>query len=131
MTIFSHFSASANPKERDYTEGQYNLFIKISEEFKKVFGFLPKRHLCSSAGLINYKKYHFDFVRSAIILIGYGYSKESNEKLIPISAFKSIISMTRVLKKGDTCGYNRCYRATREEEKIAIVPVGYVEAMGR
>jgi alanine racemase len=51
--------------------------------------------------------------------------------LIPVSQLKSVIANLRVLKKGDSVGYSRKHKIEKEFEKVATIPVGYADGIGR
>ncbi|MGO1584405.1 alanine racemase [Mesonia sp.] len=128
--IFSHFAASEDPKEKEFTQHQMDTFKKVSEKIIAHLGYAPLRHLCNTSGILNYPEAHFDMVRTGIGLYGYGNSKEIDQQLIPIGTLKTIISQIHHIKKGESVGYNRMFKATKDT-KIATLPLGHADGINR
>jgi len=129
-SVFSHLSASEDVKEKTFTHAQIKHFNLIIDQFIAKIGYKPIVHLCNTSGVLNYPEAHYDMVRCGIGLYGFGNSQEENNKLIPITALKSIISQIHTIKKGTSVGYNRAYIST-QTCKIATIPIGHADGLGR
>ena len=132
--IFTHFAVSdRTPDTEDgFTDKQYSRFCAAAERFKQA-GLKPKyRHCCNSAAFCLDTGKHFDMCRPGIIL--YGLTPSSDLKLkedfIPVMTVKSVVSMVKTIKKGDTVSYGRTFKAEKEL-KIATVTAGYADGYPR
>ncbi|MDT0294734.1 alanine racemase [Mesonia ostreae] len=128
--IFSHFAASEDVKEKEFTHHQMDTFKKVSDQLIENLGYRPLRHLCNTSGILNYPEAHLDMVRTGIGLYGYGNSKEVDQQLIPIGTLKTIISQIHNIKKGESVGYNRMFNASKDT-KTATLPLGHADGINR
>lgn len=129
-SLFSHLAASEDANERDFSLRQIRTFNTIVEDFEKIAGKVPIKHMANTSGILNYPEAHFDMVRSGIGLYGFANDKKLNAKLKPIAALKSIISQIHRIEKGESVGYNRAYIAPNFA-KIATIPLGHADGIGR
>lgn len=129
-SLFSHLAASEDINERDFSLQQIRTFNTIVENFEKITGKVPIKHMANTSGILNYPEAHFNMVRSGIGLYGFANDKTQNTKLKPIAALKSIISQIHRIEKGESVGYNRAYIA-RDAAKIATIPLGHADGIGR
>lgn len=132
--VFTHFAVSdrTETEEDGFTDAQYRRFSVAVEQFEKA-GLRPKyRHCCNSAAFCLDNDKHFDLCRPGIIL--YGLTPSSaltlKENFIPVMTVKSVVSMVKKIKKGDTVSYGRTFTADREM-KIATVTAGYADGYPR
>ena len=114
--IFTHFAVSdrTETSEDGFTDKQYSRFCNAVKQFEAV-GLTPKyRHCCNSAAFCLDNDKHFDMCRPGIIL--YGLTPSSDLKLkeafVPVMTVKSVVSMVKSIKKGDTVSYGRTFTAT-------------------
>ena len=85
-------------------------------------------HLSASDALVNYSKPDFiNGCRLGIIMYGF------NDKIKLDSTFRVVSEVIQIntLNKGDTLGYNGMYQASSDNEKIAVVPIGYADGIIR
>lgn len=129
-SLYSHFSASEDWKEREFTLGQINTFRKIVADFFEKQKYKPLVHICNTSGILNYPEAAFDMVRAGIGLQGYGNSEEADKQLKPVATLKSIISQIHHLKPGESVGYNRAFK-TERPTTTATIPLGYADGIGR
>lgn len=132
--IFTHFAVSdrTETSEDGFTDKQYSRFCTAAERFERA-GLRPKyRHCCNSAAFCLDSDKHFDMCRPGIIL--YGLTPSSDLKLkeafVPVMTVKSVVSMVKTIKKGDTVSYGRTFTAEKEM-KIATVTAGYADGYPR
>lgn len=84
---------------------------------------IPKLHIQSSYGLLNYPELKCDYVREGISL--YGVASTPQDKttlqldLRPVLALKAKVILIRDVPQGDFVGYDRAYQ-TERDSKIAI-----------
>ncbi|WP_121666044.1 alanine racemase [Mesonia aquimarina] len=128
--IFSHLAASEDPGEKDFTIQQIETYKKVSQKISEGLHYKPTQHLCNTSGIINYPEAHFDMVRTGIGLYGFGNSAEEDKKLIPVASLKTIISQIHHIKKGESVGYNRKFKAEKDS-KTATLPLGHADGINR
>ena len=129
-SIFSHLSSSDIPDEREYTMYQIETFKRISEKIISGLDYRPLRHILNSSGITNYTDYQFDMVRIGIGMIGISPTPEIKSQLQNAVTFKTVISQISEVKKGDSIGYSRKYKAEKDT-RIATIPVGYADGIPR
>lgn len=127
--VFSHFHTPSSPSF--FT--QKSIFLKVVDMIKSM-GIKARFHIHASGGLLResdcftnneFFKNNLDFdVR--IGLLQYGYAPNLKEVL---SLYAQKIS-TRVLKKGESVGYNSRYIA-KEDIKISCYDIGYGDGFFR
>lgn len=84
-------------------------------------------HTSNSFATLHFKKYHLNMVRNGFLL--YGYTKNNIDNKPVVRIISHVMSVMKV-KKGDTIGYDRTYKA-KKQMKIAIVPLGYADGYNR
>ena len=125
-SVFSHFSSSKLDTEKSFSTFQINKFKFYKKIFEDSFSHKIDFHISNSYGLLNFPTANFDMVR-----IGFGlYYGFNNNKTNCIGELKSSIVQIRLIKKGDSVGYNRSFIAKRNM-KIGIVPIGYADGLRR
>lgn len=130
--IFTHF-ASADERERDYTQMQYDRFLGLCAELSKAGIEIPVKHVCNSAGIMQYPEMHLDMVRPGVILYGLYPSQEVDRetlRLKPAMTLKANVIMVKDVEP-DTCiSYGRIFRTSRKS-RIATIPIGYADGYTR
>lgn len=125
---------SRQPDDVRFTRGQIDSFYKLTDALKSSGISMPKLHIQSSYGLLNYPDLACDYVRAGIALYGVLSTPEEDTvlklDLRPVLSLKSRIVLTRSVKKGDSIGYGRSFTA-RHDTRIAILPVGYGDGFPR
>ncbi|MBP5426589.1 MAG: alanine racemase [Clostridiales bacterium] len=126
--IFTHF-ASADEKDQTYTYMQFEKFMNICNELKRVGIFIPIKHVCNSAGIMEFPHMHLDMVRPGIILYGLYPSDEVDKRklnLIPAMTLKANITLVKDVEYGTCISYGRIFKTLRKS-KIATIPIGYAD----
>jgi alanine racemase len=130
--IFTHF-ASADEAERDYTWMQYERFISLCNELEGAGLHIPVKHVCNSAGIVQYPEMHLDLVRPGIILYGLHPSSQVDKSMIclkPAMTLKAKVILVKDVEP-DTCiSYGRTFR-TACKSRIATIPIGYADGYAR
>ncbi|OIQ27713.1 MAG: alanine racemase [Bacteroidetes bacterium MedPE-SWsnd-G2] len=129
-SIFSHFAASEDPNETEFSKAQLATFNSISNHITEALEIAPWKHMCNTSGILNYPEAHFDMVRCGIGLYGFGNSKSENKNLKPIAALKSIISQIHQIEPGESVGYNRAFKS-ESFETTATIPIGHADGISR
>ncbi len=133
--LYTHLAAAKDKLYSSYSFKQIEIFKKADELLKSVFG--RKNYLChaaASAGVLLYPEAHFDMVRIGIGLYGMFPTKESgmqtNVKLKPALAWKSIIGEIKTVPKNSFVGYDLTEKVLKSS-RLAIIPVGYWHGFDR
>lgn len=129
-SLFSHLAASEDLDEKAFTEQQIALFKQIKAVFDTQSIHKPFAHLANTSGILNYPEAHFDMVRSGIGLYGFGNSEAHDKNLKPIATLKSVISQIHTIKKGESVGYNRAFKA-HKQTGTATIPIGHADGVSR
>ncbi|MDD4209390.1 MAG: bifunctional UDP-N-acetylmuramoyl-tripeptide:D-alanyl-D-alanine ligase/alanine racemase [Bacteroidales bacterium] len=128
-SVFSHFAAADDPKEDTFSRQQADLLTECHDIISKHLGYTPIKHIANSAGMIRFPEYQFDMVRLGIGLFGIN-SFANPSKIENVAGMRTIISQIKVIKKGDTIGYNRQWKAA-DDITLAIIPIGYADGFPR
>lgn len=134
--IYTHLCCSDNPHPEyaEYTRRQISEFYRVINSLKDNGIKIPKTHIQSSYGLLNYPDLKCDYVRLGISLYGVLSSPDSDTKvklmLKPVLSLKSRVVLIRSIKAGDRLGYNRDY-TVEKDSLIAILPIGYGDGFPR
>jgi len=130
-SVFSHIAASEDLNERKFTLQQIETFNAISLEFINKLGYSPLKHMLNTSGIINYAtEAQFDMIRLGIGMYGFGNDENETRKLKNVLTLKSIISQIHTIKKGETVGYNRAFKASKTI-KTATIPIGHADGISR
>jgi alanine racemase len=129
--IFTHF-ARADERQRATTDRQ-------EAEFREVLSGLEARgilpvwvHAANSAASLTRPSSAFNLIRLGIAMYGLHPSDECclPAEVRPALAWKSVLSMVKILPPGSGVSYGHEY-VTRGQERIGTVPVGYADGFRR
>ena len=129
-SILSHLVASEDPALDDFTRSQIATFTRMANAIGEVLGYKPLWHMANSAGVSRWPQAHFDMVRLGIGLHGMGCNAEETAKLLHTTALHTPIAQIKLLRSGDTVGYNR-RGAINGDRTIATLPIGYADGLSR
>lgn len=120
--IYSHFSWAE--KDFNYTNSQILRFSTLLNNLKvkKIKPHLA--HICNSAGLINFKKSHFDLVRTGLILYGIKPDAGIKVNVEPVLKLKARLIYIKKIPKNSYVSYSNTYK-TKQDTLIGIIPCGY------
>ncbi len=125
---------SLKPEDAAFTREQINRFYKVAADLEKDGITIPKIHIQSSYGLLNYPELACDYVRAGIALYGVLSSPEDTTvlklNLRPVLSLKTRVVLIRKILKGESVGYGRKFTAERDSV-IAILPIGYGDGFPR
>jgi len=130
--LFTHFS-KADELDSSYTLVQFEKFISICNELKRIGIIIPVKHAANSAAAISYPQTHLDMIRPGIIQYGLYPSKEIDHSLLelkPAMTLKSSVIMIKKVEKGTSVSYGGTYTANKSLY-IATIPIGYADGYSR
>jgi len=129
-SIYSHLAGADEPSLDDFTHEQVEKFIIMADVIDAGLNYRPIRHMLNSAGIFRFPQYQFDMVRLGIGLYGFEANQIAQNELRPISTLKTIVSQVREVKAGETVGYSRKGKLSRDS-KIATIAIGYADGFSR
>lgn len=130
--IFSHF-AKADEMQREYTDIQFKRFTEITNRLESRGIHIPTKHICNSAGIIEYPEYHLDMVRSGIITYGLAPSDDvsiENLGLKPAMTLKSVVTNLKRVNADTPVSYGGKFTA-KKGTRIATIAIGYADGYSR
>jgi alanine racemase len=134
--IYTHLCVADSLAQKDilFTRQQIAIFYKVINRLKKQGVPIPKIHIQSSYGLLNYPELKCNYVRAGISLYGVLSTSNAQTKLQldlkPVLALKAKIVLIRKVQEGDSVGYGRIFVADKDC-CIAILSIGYADGFPR
>ena len=130
--IFTHF-ACADETDKTSCNRQKQRFLDFVRAIEARGIHIPCKHMCNSAGIIEFSDGFLDMVRSGIMTYGLYPSEEVQKasfSLSPALQLKSHVSFVKTVDKGFTVSYGSTY-TTKQKTVIATIPVGYGDGYPR
>lgn len=130
--MFTHFSC-ADEKDKDYSKMQMNNYDEFIERLEENNINIPLKHMCNSAGIMEFNDHRFDMVRSGIITYGLYPSDEVNKGALNLKRaleWKSHVINISEVPEGSGVSYGKTF-ITDKTTKIATISVGYADGYKR
>lgn len=131
--IFTHF-ACADEADKTSCLHQKEKFLDFVQKLDARGINIPIKHMCNSAGIIEFPDGFLNMTRSGIMTYGLYPSEEVNKanlKLQPALQLKSHVAFVKSVGKGFTVSYGSTYVTDKKQTVIATVPVGYGDGYPR
>lgn len=131
--VMTHFpvSDSLDKSEINFTKNQIskiknlkNYLAQLTDIDKIIF------HAANSGGLALSLNSGFDMIRPGIAAYGYP-PKNLKIKLQPIFKLTSRVTLIKKYPAGHNIGYGLSYQTKKDNELVAIIPVGYGDGLSR
>ena len=102
------------------------------ERFKSIrsAGHARRYSLANSAGIYLGREYAFDLVRPGLALYGGTPVPEARDEIREVVALEAQIVQLRMVRSGESVGYNATYVAERDHP-VAIINIGYADGYWR
>lgn len=129
---FSHFSC-ADMTDKDFSHKQMQLYDDFMEAFEKRGIVIPIKHLCNSAGIMEFDSHRFNMVRSGIITYGLYPSDEVDKTVLnlrPALQWRSHVIHVKTVEAGAAVSYGATY-VTDRTTTIATISIGYADGYPR
>ncbi|MBQ8174196.1 MAG: alanine racemase [Clostridia bacterium] len=130
--IFTHLCVADGEDEasRAFTREQIGKFEFLADRLSDLA--MPYVHCLNSAGGLYHTTMENGFARLGIVLYGLKPDRENTlpDGVAPALSWKSVVAMIKTVKAGETVGYGRAGKTTRET-RIATVPTGYADGYSR
>lgn len=129
--IFTHF-ATADESDKTAACGQAELFENFVDELEAEGYHFAIRHICNSAGVLEFNRNYDNMVRAGIIIYGLYPSNEVDKSigLTPALELVSHVAYVKEVGAGFKVSYGSTYE-TSGPTKIATIPVGYGDGYPR
>ncbi len=131
--IMTHFACSEDPQEDEFTFAQVECFDGVIAQLEK-HGIRAKwKHAANSSGAIRFQFSQYNMVRIGLAIYGL-YASDAVKKVLDLHLALSLTSRIvgiNICKKGETISYGRSYKVEKEEQKIAVLPIGYFDGLHR
>jgi alanine racemase len=127
-SVFSHLVASDESEHDEFTKKQIHSYKMMCGMLENHLGYPFLKHILNSAGAMRFRDEQLDMVRLGIGM--HGFSSASGLGFIPTVQLKTVISQIKQVAAGDTVGYSRKGKVTRNS-RIATVPIGYADGFTR
>ncbi len=131
--IFTHF-ACADEADKTSCNRQKEKYLDFVQKLDARGVQIPIKHMCNSAGIIEFDGNFLNMVRSGIMTYGLYPSEEVNKanfQLHPALQLKSHVAYVKTVGKGFTVSYGSTYVTDKDATVIATVPVGYGDGYPR
>jgi len=130
QTVFTHFAASEEELQDEFTQLQFSVFNQASKRLKNKIGYDFLSHIANSAAVVRHPEMQMDMVRLGIGLYGVDSTGSSQLNLQTVTTLKSTIAQIKRLKKGESVSYNRKAMVERDSV-IATIRIGYADGYPR
>lgn len=130
--LFTHFSC-ADMEDKTYTEEQmerFDFFVHLLEENNIS---IPVKHICNSAGIMEFDHHRYDMVRAGIIIYGLYPSEEVKKdalSLTPAMSWKTHVVNVMEPEMNRGISYGATY-VTDRPCRIATISIGYADGYPR
>lgn len=131
--MFTHFSC-ADQEDKTYCSMQMEKYDKMTALLAGRGVTIPLRHICNSAGIMEFDDHRFEMVRSGIITYGIYPSEEVKKErldLIPALSWKSHVIHVKEVGPGIGVSYGATYVTEKPMTRIATVSAGYADGYPR
>jgi serine/alanine racemase len=134
--IYTHLCVADSLDEEDvnYSRGQIKRFYHMLKQLENRGIMLPKIHIQSSYGLLNYPELNCDYARIGIALYGslstFGDRTKLQTQLRPVLTLKARVAMIREVAAGEGASYGRDF-LVKKDSKLAVLPIGYADGLPR
>ncbi|MDO4977790.1 MAG: alanine racemase [Eubacteriales bacterium] len=130
--LFTHFSC-ADMVDKTYTFDQMERYDHFVEMLKEAGIEIPVKHICNSAGIMEFDHHRYDMVRSGIITYGLYPSDEvdfSSVELFPAMSWYSHVVNIMEPEMNRGVSYGATY-VTDHPCRLATVSIGYADGYPR
>ena len=131
--MFTHFSC-ADQEDKTYCSVQMEKYDKMTALLAERGVTIPLRHICNSAGIMEFDDHRFEMVRSGIITYGIYPSEEVKKErldLNPALSWKSHVIHVKEVGPGIGVSYGATYVTEKPMTRIATVSAGYADGYPR
>lgn len=131
--VMTHFACADDSAEDAFTAAQMRSFNEIIVALK-AHGLEPRyNHAANSSAAVRFGAAAYNMVRIGLAIYGLYASEPTRQALelrLALSLKSRIVGLT-MCKKGESVSYGRRYIVERDQQKIAVLPIGYFDGLHR
>ena len=131
--MFTHFSC-ADQVDKTYCMEQLRKYNQMVSSLEQKGVRIPLKHVCNSAGIMEFDDYRYDMVRSGIVTYGLYPSQEVQKDRLPLRpalSWKSHVIHVKEVEAGFGVSYGATYVTQRPGTRIATISAGYADGYPR
>lgn len=130
--IYTHLctSDSINKDDEAFTRLQIKRFFELTDRLRELHISLPKIHIQSSYGVLNYPEVQCDYARTGLALYGAIGKAKQDIDLKPVLSLRARVIHVNWIAAGESVGYGRGFVAQRDTV-VATLAVGYADGIPR
>ncbi len=131
--ILTHLACADNPDEDSFTHNQIMTFDRTIKTIEDCGIEIPWKHACNSSGMIRFNFSQYNMIRIGLAIFGLYPSESAKDGLdlrLAVSLTSRIVGINHC-KFGETISYGRSYKVEKENQNIAVVPIGYFDGLHR
>lgn len=128
--LFTHFASAED--DFNFTRLQGKRFAAIVRETEEKYPEIKYYHAANSPATLKFPDFHFRMVRVGRAIYGLSPIPKlpPSVRLKPSLAFKSRVMLIKDIRKGDSIGYGRTFRAPGKM-RTALISCGYADGLPR
>lgn len=131
--FMTHFACAEDPHEDEFTRKQMTIFDQVIQQLKEAGIEAKWHHAANSSAAIRFNLPQYNMVRVGLAAYGLYLSNAAKQALdlrLALSLTSRIVGINSC-RKGETVSYGKSYQVERDEQKIAVLPIGYFDGMHR
>lgn len=131
--LMTHFACADDPNEDAFTWKQVACFDRVIHTLREAGIPIKWTHAANSSGALRFSLPQYNMVRLGLAVYGLYGSEAVHQSLdlhLALSLTSRIVSLN-LHKKGETISYGRSYQISRDEQRIAVLPIGYFDGLHR
>lgn len=130
--LMTHFASADEAHQLQFTENQKRVLESLLKKLKRHNIDPPYVHMANSAGALARNDLSCNLVRVGLALFGLTEpTLHPQLKLRPSLSLEAKIAHLHSIRRGQSVSYGRKYFATKEKERIAVIPLGYADGFQR
>lgn len=131
--LMTHFACAEDPLEDEFTRQQIAIFDRVVFQLREAEIEAKWHHAANSSAAIRFKLPQYNMVRVGLAAYGLYLSDAAKQALdlrLALSLTSRIVGIN-TCRKGETVSYGKSYQVGRDEQRIAVLPIGYFDGMHR
>lgn len=131
--LMTHFACAEDPAEDSFTLKQAQIFDQVIAELKAKGIEVKWKHAANSSAVIRFDFPQYNMARVGLAAYGLYLSDAAKQALdlrLALSLTSRIVGIN-TCNKGETVSYGKSYQVERDQQKIAVLPIGYFDGLHR
>lgn len=131
--VMTHFACADDPSQDGFTKKQAHCLDEVIQRLESEGISIPWKHAANSSGVMRFHFPQFNMVRIGLAVYGL-YPSEATRNTLDLRLALSLVSRIVGINscyEGETISYGRTYKVERQEQRIAVLPIGYFDGLHR